>query len=141
MGRYHFGMCKNHRHSYLWRVNQEANKAKGRHVARKVSSKYSSLKASAKRMGRSVTITAEEFHKLNKLPCYYCKGPLPETGHGLDRLDNSNGYHPLNVVPCCGDCNRLRGDRLTPEETLVAVQAIQQYRLDETRRSIKIIKS
>jgi hypothetical protein len=89
-----------------------------------------------------MTLTVSDLETLWLSPCSYCGGPLPTAGAGLDRLDNSKGYDLDNVVPCCGDCNRLRGDRLTPEETRVAVQAIQQYRLilNETGRSLKIIK-
>jgi hypothetical protein len=49
--------------------------------------------------------------------CTYCFGPLPNYG-GLDRIDNSRGYEPGNVVPCCTDCNRIRGCALTHEEML-----------------------
>jgi len=28
---------------------------------------------------------------------------------GIDRVDNSKGYIPTNVVPCCGVCNFMKG--------------------------------
>lgn len=38
-------------------------------------------------------------------PCHYCG--LTTTG-GIDRIDSSQGYHPENCVPCCGNCNRIK---------------------------------
>lgn len=49
--------------------------------------------------------------------CHYC-GVGPETErrsgkrsvktNGIDRADNSIGYTPTNVVPCCSSCNRIK---------------------------------
>jgi hypothetical protein len=33
-----------------------------------------------------------------------------------------------NVQPCCGNCNQLRGHRLTVGETKAAMDAIMAYR-------------
>jgi hypothetical protein len=63
------------------------------------------------------TITFEQFTDLLKNPCYYCNNSLrSETGSGLDRKDNSKGYLPDNVNPCCSECNRIRGDTMDAEE-------------------------
>ena len=34
----------------------------------------------------------------------------------MDRLDNSRGYEPDNVVACCPICNKVRLDHFTPDE-------------------------
>ena len=47
---------------------------------------------------------------------------------GLDRLNSGNGYAKVNVVSCCSVCNVIKGGKLTPEETKVAVKAIVRYR-------------
>ena len=48
---------------------------------------------------------------VNKI-CFYCGS----TKHlGCDRVDNTKGHTKDNVIPCCVDCNRGRGD-LTIEE-------------------------
>ena len=64
--------------------------------------------------------------------CYYCNLELNETGIGLDRLDNKNGYNIDNVVPCCGPCNYTRGNRFTVKEMLnelgPAIRRIKQDR-------------
>ena len=62
-------------------------------------------------------LTPTEFRDRVLSPCHYCGAPpsqkcyaaeLKETGvakHGLDRMDNTQGYTPENSVPCCGTCN------------------------------------
>ena len=44
-------------------------------------------------------------------------------------LNPTKGYYFENCVPCCKVCNIIKGDRLTPEETLGAINAIQKVRL------------
>jgi hypothetical protein len=41
--------------------------------------------------------------------CHYCWMPLSPCGHGLDRVNNSIGHFCFNVVPCCGQCNAIKG--------------------------------
>lgn len=45
-------------------------------------------------------------------PCHYCDCAPDETTkcglHGFDRVDNSRGYVPDNVVPCCPGCNYMK---------------------------------
>jgi len=43
--------------------------------------------------------------------CYYC-GYYPENKqqiNGIDRVDNKESYYPDNCVPCCKDCNFMKG--------------------------------
>lgn len=47
---------------------------------------------------------------------------------GLDRKDNSLGYIIDNVLPCCGDCNKVRNTVLTVEEMEVAMKAVLVFR-------------
>ena len=65
-------------------------------------------------------------------PCTYC-GTVAAP-RGLDRLDNKRGHTRDNVVPCCLDCNLVRGDRYTPDEMRQyigpAVAAVRAKRLD-----------
>lgn len=91
--------------------------------------KYRSGKKSALAHHKEWDLDFDSYLEIIKDPCYYCGSDLIEKyGLGLDRIDNQQGYHPDNVLPCCGDCNKLRSDRLTVEETLVAVSAILAYR-------------
>jgi len=87
------------------------------------------IKQRAKERGYEFSISFEEYKALMSVPCYYCFGAIGETsGGGLDRLDNTYGYELGNVVPCCGVCNRARGDWFTPEETREMIGAVLKMR-------------
>lgn len=65
-------------------------------------------------------------------PCFYCgrswKGETDYSSYWLDRIDNSKGYEIGNVLPCCGSCNKMRGNRYTVQETQIMVKALLAYR-------------
>lgn len=71
--------------------------------------RFSSLRAQARAAGRTMGISFEYFVILRSHPCNYCGGSLPESGSGMDRLDNRIGYTLSNTVACCGQCNRDKG--------------------------------
>ncbi len=48
--------------------------------------------------------------------------------NGIDRLDNNEGYHILNVVSCCKICNRAKHS-LTIEEFNNWIEKIYKYKL------------
>lgn len=63
------------------------------------------------------TITFEEYIRVLSRNCYYCNVCLEtESGSGLDRIQNTQGYVTGNVNPCCGECNRIRSDSMDAEE-------------------------
>lgn len=70
----------------------------------------------AKKRGHIFNLSREEFTNLvlsNK--CFYCGcTPFQESYGtlvlGIDRIDNNIGYYQFNCVPCCKDCNFLKGD-------------------------------
>lgn len=96
--------------------------------------KFETLKRGANKRKIQCELTFEEYKNLSEgKSCFYCDGKIgkqPTHGHGLDRLDNNKGYIIDNVVPCCWDCNALKQDMLTPEETKAAVEAIIKIRLN-----------
>ena len=89
---------------------------------------FAYLKTRAKARNIEVTLTEQEFLETRGQNCCYCNDPLPEVGYGLDRIDSVKGYTADNIVPCCGVCNRIKGDDLTHEEMVVAMKAILLYR-------------
>ena len=91
--------------------------AKGR---RKPHGRFMEAKYHAKRRGIDWKLDEPTFTKLVVgSVCHYCEGRLPETCAALDRTDNSKGYIPGNVVPCCWDCNTMKGKFLTYEEMML----------------------
>ena len=67
--------------------------------------RFLSLKHRAKRMKWILTLTEDQYVAVNALPCFYCGGPLPVIGYGLDQVVASLGYTFVNVRPCCTVCN------------------------------------
>ena len=74
-------------------------------------------KRAAKLRGLSFNLNRNLFHELITSECYYC-GTEPNNCHkphgkdiiyqGIDRKDNTKGYTPDNVVPCCIVCNKMK---------------------------------
>lgn len=82
---------------------------------------YSSYKRRAKNKNFSFELTKEEFATIVKQDCIYCGAPprrqhfskgsaTPYVCNGVDRINNDLGYTLENSAPCCGTCNRMKGD-------------------------------
>jgi hypothetical protein len=60
---------------------------------------------------------------------------------GVDRVDNTRGYHLDNIVACCGPCNRVKSNVFTFEEMRkigLTLQAIWRQRIaDEAQRTLE----
>ncbi len=96
---------------------------------------YRHMKYGSKKRGFGVLqMTFDEFVEFRERykECHYCHNELPQRGSGMDRVDNSIGYLISNVVPCCTVCNKIRGDNLTHEETVVAIKAVLDFRNRKT---------
>lgn len=77
--------------------------------ARLPSTRFKSLQKRAKTDGIVVEITLSDWLALTASNlCYYCDGPLGDTGSRIDRADNSLGYVLGNCVPCCWICNQMK---------------------------------
>jgi hypothetical protein len=97
--------------------------------------RFTKAMSGAKHRGIFWSLRLDAYEELCAQECFYCSGGLGKTekGSGLDRLENHLGYEAGNVVPCCGTCNRIKGDMLTPEETKAAVLAILEIRNKKTQ--------
>lgn len=58
-------------------------------------------------------------------PCVYC-GDTRRVG--ADRIDSSKGHTKDNVVPCCVECNQVKGDMFSYEEMLVLGKTIREIK-------------
>jgi hypothetical protein len=74
-------------------------------------------KNSARIRGIEWFLEDELFEAIIAYPCSYCGArPSNKTNHrdrsitytGIDRIDNSLGYIPGNVIPCCFQCNQAK---------------------------------
>lgn len=78
---------------------------------------------------RTWSLSLEEYTTLVKPnTCHYCTGPLERQGTALDRLDSTKGYEVGNVVPCCKNCNTLKGDFLTYTEAAELIGLLRKLR-------------
>ncbi len=115
------------------RVRKNASRpeavSRRRIAARTHQGRWLAAKREAKRRGLNWSIDLPTFCYLNMSACDYCGGALPETGCGLDRIDNTCGYSEDNVTPCCEWCNVARSDHFTWQEMKLFVgPAIRQIR-------------
>lgn len=69
-------------------------------------------------------LTGDEFLALAK-ECVYCGD---NKNVGLDRIDNTMGHDKKNVLPCCLDCNKTRGDRYTVDEFFKLAKVIVEIK-------------
>jgi len=117
--------------NYLERKIEIKRTKKANEAARKPNRRFSHAQGMAKQRNIIWTLDFTDFCSLIEEPCFYCQNQLGapvETGSGLDRLDNTRGYELGNVVSCCQQCNEIKMDKLTPEETIAAVDAILTVR-------------
>ena len=83
-------------------------------------------------------LTKEDLSELVLKNCYYC-GVKPSNKRrdtvysGLDRKDHNKGYTKVNVLPCCKECNGLRSNVFSVEETKAMVEGLLKFRLSQTK--------
>ena len=78
---------------------------------------------------REVTLSTAEWETLVHSPCWYCSQFSPgKATCGIDRIDNSIGYHLSNSRPACSVCNFMKG-RLTEGEFLSKCAEVSNARI------------
>jgi 5-methylcytosine-specific restriction endonuclease McrA len=60
--------------------------------------------------------------------CEYCLGPLSPTGHALDRKNSEFGHEAWNVVPCCRECNTIKGKHWEYEHMMLIAPKLRRIR-------------
>jgi hypothetical protein len=97
--------------------------------SRQIGPRYSATKRSAKARHHDFLLTIKEYEGLIKdAVCHYCAGALPETRGGLDRKDTNGPYSTENCVPCCVECNRIKGCALSYSEMLEVAKLLKEMR-------------
>jgi len=94
---------------------------RSRKDSRRVHFRWLKGKSIAKKRGLTWEISEDEYIRLSSEKCHYCSDDLPNTGIGLDRMDNNYGYVGTNVVPCCTTCNLARGDHFSYQEMITHI--------------------
>ena len=84
--------------------------------------RFGTLLHSAHDRGIEVGINLAEYSKIVQAEaCFYCKNELPKMGGGVDRKNSSGGYSVENCVPCCTNCNKIRGKDLISHSEMIEV--------------------
>jgi hypothetical protein len=85
-------------------------------------------------------LSLEDFASLVVRPCFYC-GRLPsdlgKVFHGIDRVASDMDYTVDNCVPCCGQCNMLKGSRRI-SDFLTLVYLIAKHQKNQARTNVDI---
>jgi len=96
---------------------------------------YRSYTWNAERRDIEFALTEDQFRELTKMSCCYCgcepravskSGRSEYVYNGIDRADNDKGYTVDNCVPCCTQCNKMKGN-LTVVEFLSLVGKIYKF--------------
>lgn len=98
--------------------------------------RYRRLRASALARKKPLRITLKEYEQIvSPFKCFYClSNEMGPGGYCLDRVNNSKGYTLNNVVPCCAQCNMLKGNILNHEEMIFVMKALELFRATAKKR-------
>jgi len=79
---------------------------------------YNRYICSSRKRNIEFSLTKEKFKEITKQNCFYCGAEpqhisrknreFPYHYNGIDPVDNNKGYMNINVVPCCGSCNKMK---------------------------------
>lgn len=92
---------------------------------------YSSYVYRAQKKNLEVAIDESEFVKLTSSSCHFCLKETTETHlNGVDRKDNNLGYTIDNCLPCCSECNYMKGE-LSYEDFIDSCISISEFLQDK----------
>lgn len=95
-------------------THKEEEKARRKYYDTTARGRYGIYKQNAKRRNIEFNLTFDEFNNITQQPCTYCgdfNGECDGVQYsGVDRIDSSEGYTHLNVIPCCEMCNKMKLD-------------------------------
>jgi len=93
----------------------------------------------AQKRGINFALPKTRFNELILQRCFYCAHKKEGEVNGIDRLNNNEGYHEDNVVPCCEPCNIMKGSQ-HPQEFIDKLYAIHLFRSTATPISQDLIE-
>ena len=99
-----------------------AEKIKISKRSRSLLARYNKLISDQKKYNEVVLLSFNEYEHIAVLPCFYCNRIIKTTdGHGLDKKDPNGRYELKNVLRCCFECNSIKNNFHTVDETKVMV--------------------
>jgi hypothetical protein len=107
-------------------------------IKKRLQSAYRSYKDnSAGRRGLEFALDKETFFTFVSKMCSYCGIP-PNPIHGLDRIDNDEGYVLGNILPCCIKCNKMKGT-LTLDDFIDQCKRITDFMAPSEKRAPEVV--
>ena len=104
---------------------------------------YRTYKNKAKYRNLSFTLTKEEFKNITINNCFYCnvspsnicKERLTSYKYsGIDRIDNTKGYHLNNCKPCCKQCNIAKNNMNIKDFKQWILRLLNNIKLNEIKQ-------
>jgi len=90
-------------------------------------------------------LTPQECENLFQSNCHYCGSPPSNIQKnrtksyvysGIDRIDNTLGYFPQNVVPCCKTCNKAKGTQ-SYEDFKKWINNLTMFNIERIKHELK----
>ena len=90
-------------------------------------------------------LTPQECENLFQSNCHYCGSPPSNIQKnrtksyvysGIDRIDNTLGYFPQNVVPCCKTCNKAKGTQ-SYEDFKKWINNLTMFNIERLKHELK----
>ena len=106
-------------HREWYQNNKEKHKAANKRWFYSLNGRYSRYIKGARERNRVFNLTKEQFDEITKKVCHYCNN---SEKIGIDRVNNDNGYVIENCIPCCKECNFLKGTRTYSEFTELCIR-------------------
>jgi hypothetical protein len=90
--------------------------------------KYKSFVLSVNKGKYDISMTKDEIMNMTDMPCVYCGHETEDKVYrnGIDRLDSFIGYQIDNCVPCCRECNFMKG-QVDPRTFIERVRQISMH--------------
>lgn len=102
-------LSKNAENAKQWRENNQEKVVVSNQIRlENIKIHYSNYKRSANDKNLTFSLLSEEFDKIVKNPCYYCRTIQERGFNGVDRQNSEIGYIMENCVSCCQMCNYMK---------------------------------
>lgn len=109
-------------------AREQADKARGWQRANPVRNARNQYRQGALRRGLAWELSDDLFERVVTSACHYCGFVAdPPFINGVDRIDNTEGYTPANIVTACAQCNYAKRHQ-SVAEFLTWVDRIATFR-------------
>lgn len=111
-------------------------------------SSFNKFKYQAKKRGKVVTLTFDEYLKIKISDCFYCeveyylyekickKLGFRTPYMTIDRKNNLEGYSRENSIACCFICNKTKGNFFTANEMKEIAQKYIKPKFESVKKEV-----